>query len=153
MPIKCEIKEQQLQSTVAIRTRTSISQLPDAFRQSYEAIGKHLEETGGVCVGAPFGIYYNMDINDLDVEIGFPVAKSITEKGNIKNSSIPSGKILTFTHVGPYSELEGAYNEAFVWIKENKVETSGIVCEFYPNDPAVTPPGELITEIVFFLKN
>lgn len=153
MSFKYEIKEQKAQSTASIRTRTSVSQLPAVIGKAYGAIGKHLGETGGICTGAPFAIYYNMDVNDLDVEMGFPVAKSISENNEIKNSGTPAGKALEFTHVGPYNELEKAYRPAMSWMKENNFKESGIVCEFYLNDPAVTPPEDLITEIKIFLKN
>lgn len=153
MSFKYEIKEQKTVPTASIRTRTSLSKLPDVIRKSYEAIGKHLEQTKGISNGAPFAIYYNMDINDLDVEMGVTVVNAVAEKSEIKNSEIPAGKVLTFTHVGPYSELEKTYGQAMAWMKENKIETNGIVCESYPNDPAVTPPSELITEIKLYLKN
>jgi effector-binding domain-containing protein len=153
MSFKYEIKEQKVQPTASIRTRTSVSKLPDVIQQSYETIGKHLEETEGQCIGAPFAIYYNMDINDLDVELGFPVAKPVKEKNEIKNSEIPAAKVLTFTHVGPYNELEKSYGQAMAWIKDNNINTAGTVCEFYLNDPDVTPPSDLETEIRFFLKN
>jgi len=152
MSFKYEIKEQKIQSTVSIRTRTSLSQLPDLIRKSYEDISKHILETGGVCSGAPFAIYFNMDINDIDVELGFPVAKTIREKNEIKNSQIPAGKVLQFTHVGPYNELEKTYGNAMKWIKENNISTTGTICEFYLNDPASTPPSHLETEIRFFIK-
>lgn len=153
MSFKYEIKEQKAQSTASIRTRTSISQLPAVIGKAYGAIGKHLGETGGVCTGAPFAIYYNMDVNDLDVELGFPVAKSISENHEVRNSQTPAGKALEFTHVGPYNELEKSYRPAMTWIKESNFHESGIVCEFYMNDPVVTPPEDLVTEIKIFLKN
>jgi effector-binding domain-containing protein len=153
MSFKYEITTQKTQPAVSIRKRTSVSKLPDVIKDSYESIAKHLEQTGGECSGAPFAIYYNMDINDLDVEMGFPVASSIKEKGEIKNSAIPVGKVVAFSHIGPYSELEKTYGYAINWMKENNFEGSGIVCEMYPNDPAVTPQDELVTEIKFYLKN
>ena len=153
MSFKYEVKEQKAQSTASIRTRTSLSKLPDIIGKAYGAIGKHLAETGGNCTGAPFAIYYNMDINDLDVELGFPVAESIRGNNEIKNSRTPAGKALEFTHVGPYNELEKAYRPAMNWIKESNFKESGLVCEFYMNDPAVTPPEDLVTEIKIFLKN
>ncbi len=153
MAIKCEMKEIGVQKTASIRTRTSVSNLPETIRQAYQSIGILMSENGVECVGAPFAIYYNMDIQDLDVELGFPVSSRISEKGRIKNSFIPQGKVISFTHVGPYNELESAYNEAFEWIKQNNVETNGVVCELYHNDPAVLPPAELITEICMYLKN
>jgi len=153
MSFKYEIKEQHAQPTVSIRTKTSLSKLPEVIHKSYDAIEKHIAKVGGTNAGAPFVIYYNMDINDLDVELGFPVAKNISEYHEVKNSQTPAGKALEFTHVGPYNELEKAYRPAMTWIKESNFKESGIVCEFYMNDPAVTPPEDLITEIKIFLKN
>lgn len=49
--------------------------------------------------------------------------------------------------------MEKSYNEAFEWIKQNNLDTNRVVCEFYKNDPAVTPPEKLITEIYIYLKN
>lgn len=152
MSFKYEIKEQKAQPTVSIRTRTSLSKLPELIKKSYGEIANHLNECKGVCNGAPFAIYYNMDINDMDVELGFPVAEKIKEESEIKNSQIPSGKVLQFTHVGPYSELEKTYGAAMNWIKENNITTIGTVCEFYLNDPETTPANDLETEIRFFIK-
>ena len=152
MSFKYEIKEQRIQPTASIRTRTSLSHLPDTIRKSYQDISAHLEKTGVICSGAPFAIYYNMDINDIDVELGFPVGKDIREKNEIKNSMIPAGKVLQFTHIGPYSELEKTYGDAMRWVKENNISTTGTICEFYLNDPATTPPSDLETEIRFYIK-
>ncbi len=152
MSFKYEIKEQKDQPTASIRRRTSLNQLPDLIRKSYEDISKHLIKTGGVCSGAPFAIYYNMDVNNIDVELGFPVEKAISEKSEIINSQIPAGKVLQFTHIGPYNELEKTYGNAMKWIKENNISTTGTICEFYLNDPASTPPSDLETEIRFYIK-
>lgn len=152
MSFKYEIKEQKSQQTLSIRTKTSLSQLPDVIQKSYNQIATHLNEYGGMCNGAPFAIYYNMDINDMDVELGFPVDGKQIEKGDIRNSQIPSGKVLQFTHVGPYNELEKTYGAAMNWIKENHITPTGTVCEFYMNDPETTSPNDLETEIRFYIK-
>ena len=151
MSLKYEIKLLHSLQTASIRTKTTISNLPDTIVKSYGAIKEHLVTTGTNCSGVPFAIYYNMEINNLDVELGFPVAKNIVEKGEIKNSRVPGGKVVSFTHVGPYSELESSYNNAFGWIKQNMFKPNRMVCEFYLNDPDVTVPEDLITEINIYL--
>jgi effector-binding domain-containing protein len=152
MSFKYEIKDQKAVPTASIRTRTSLSQLPEVIQKSYKEISEHLADTGNFSSGAPFAIYYNMDINNFDVELGFPVAEKIGETDVIKNSLIPAGKVLQFTHIGPYWELEKTYDSAMNWIKENNISTTGTICEFYLNDPAVTPPVDLETEIRFFIR-
>ena len=153
MALNSEIIEIKPQASLSVRTRTSHQNLPETIGKSYEAIQKHINVTGAKCTGDPFVFYYNMDMNDLDVEIGFPVEKEHEGAGDIKSSKIPGGKVIMFTHVGPYSDLGITYNEIMAYINENKVETTGVVCESYPNDPAATPPAKLRTDIKFYLKD
>ncbi len=153
MSLKYETKEIAPQTSLVIRTRTSLQNLPETIGIAYGIIGKYIGEVNAKCTGVPFVIYYNMDLNDLDVEIGFPVAEKYAVKENIKSSEVPGGKVMMVTHIGPYNELEKTYKEAMAYISENKIATAGIVCESYPNDPGVTPPAELQTDIMFYLKN
>ena len=111
-----------------------------------------LEEIGEQPSGSPFAGYFNMDLQDLDVEIGFPVSGKLTGRGNIQPSLIPPCRTATCIYTGPYSDIEPAYNALFQWISENGYETTGTVYEFYLNDPDETPPEELRTEILFQLK-
>lgn len=153
MSLKYETKEIAPQTSLVIRTRTSLRNLPETISKSYEIMRKYIKGVNVQCTGSPFVIYYNMDMSDLDVEIGFQVDKKYAGKENIKSSEVPGGKVMMVTHIGPYKELEKTYKEAMAYISENKIETAGIVCESYPNDPGVTPPAELQTDIMFYLKN
>jgi len=93
-----------------------------------------------------------MDMQDLDVEIGFPVSKSLPSKHDIKASEIPGGQVATCLHTGPYSKIEPAYNALSQWMKENGYEATGVAYEMYLDDPAETPPQELKTQILFPLQ-
>ncbi|MFX1446179.1 MAG: AraC family transcriptional regulator, partial [Promethearchaeota archaeon] len=75
MDYKFKIKEIPSQPTLAVRTRTPVMNLPQEIGNAYKAIMEYLGELGVEPVGMPFVIYYNLDMQDLDVEIGFPVPK------------------------------------------------------------------------------
>jgi effector-binding domain-containing protein len=120
--------------------------------KAYGAIYEYLVELGEKPTDAPFAAYYNMDMQDLDLEIGWPVPRELPRKDDIKASEIPGGKAATCIFTGPYSELEPAYNAISQWIKDNGYEITGIAYEFYLNDPGETPPEELQTKIAFRLK-
>lgn len=152
MKYKCEVKEQEAQLTLSIRTKTSVQDLPQSLGKSYGAIAQYLGELGAYPSGPPFAVYHNMDMQNLDVEIGFPVSKKHPSKGDIKASEIPSGKFASCLYTGPYNEIEPAYNELSQWIKDNGYESTGIAYEIYLNDPSQTPAQELKTEILFLLK-
>lgn len=59
----------------------------------YEKIYAYMLEVGAVPSDAPFLAYFNMDVNDLDVEIGLPVAKEVLGMDQIKGSEIPEGNM------------------------------------------------------------
>ena len=145
MSHKCEVKEQPTQPTLSIRTRTSVQDLAQVLGKAYDAIAQYLAELGEQPVGPPFAAYYNMDMQNLDVEIGFPASKRLPGKGEIKASEIPAGKVATCLYTGPYSEIEPAYNALSQWIKDNGYEATGVAYEMYLNDPTQTLPRELKT--------
>ncbi len=112
----------------------------------------YLGELGVYPSGAPFTAYFNMDMEDLDLEIGMPVAEPVAAKGDIASSEIPAGKYVTATHVGPYEKFEETYTVLMAYMGEQGVDGSGVAYEFYLNDPSETPPEKLITEILIQLK-
>ena len=152
MSYKCEVKKQPAQTTLAVCTRTSVQELPQVLGQAYGAIAQYLGELGEQPAGPPFVAYHNEDMQDLDVEIGFPVARELPGRGDIQASEIPGGKVATCLHVGPYAEIEPAYTALSEWMRENGHEATGVAYEMYLNDPQQTPPEELQTQIMFPLK-
>jgi effector-binding domain-containing protein len=152
MSYNCEVKEQPAQAVLSIRTRTSVRDLPQAMGQAFGTIYQYLGEMGEEPAGPPFAAYYNMDMEDLDVEIGFPIFKAVPGQGDVKVSEIPAGRFATCLYVGPYGEIEHAYNALSWWLRDNGHEPAGPVYEIYLNDAGQTPPEELQTQIMFLLK-
>ena len=91
-------------------------------------------------------------MQNMDIEIGVPIPKKLPEKDDIKVSEIPTGKYASCIYTGPYDKLEPAYNTLTQWAEKNGYVTSGIAYELYLNDPGVTPPEVLQTQILFLLK-
>ena len=149
MAYECEVKELQDQPTLVVRTRTSVDKLGEVLGEAYGAIAAYLGELGEYPAGPPFVGYYNEDMQDLDVEIGFPVARELPGRGDIHASQLPGGRAATCLHVGPYSEVEPAYTALGQWMAENGYAPTGVAYEIYLNDPDETPPQELRTQIMF----
>jgi effector-binding domain-containing protein len=153
MSYTCEIKEQSSQPVLSVRTTTSVQELPKVLGEAYRAIAEFLGKTGQQPSGPPFAAYYNMDMQNLDVEAGFPVSRTLEGRGNIQASVIPAGKAATTLHTGPYSEIEPAYQALTQWMGEQSRKATGVAYEFYLNDPSDTPPEELQTRIQMPLKS
>ena len=152
MSYNCQILEQEDQPVLSIRTCSAVKDLPSALGRAYGAIAEYLEELGESPSGAPFAGYYNMDMQNLDLEIGFPVASVLAGRGEIQSGHIPGGKAATTIYTGPYNAIEPAYNALTAFIQKNGHKATGVTYEFYLNDPGETPAEELQTKILFLLK-
>jgi effector-binding domain-containing protein len=153
MSHQCKLKDQSTQKALSIRTRTAVEKLSQVFGEGYGRIAHYLGELGEHPIGPPFAAYYNMDMADLDVELGFPVARELPGRGEIKAAEIPGGQVASCLYTGPYEGIETAYNALTQWMEENGYQATGVAYEFYLNDPNETPPAELQTEINFPLKS
>jgi effector-binding domain-containing protein len=152
MPYECKLEEQTAQPTLSIRQRVSSQELAQALGESYGTIARYLGELGEHPAGPPFAIYYNMDMENLDVESGFPVAEELPGRGEIQPGELPGGKVATCLYTGPYDGIETAYNTLGRFVEKNGYQPTGMSYELYISDPQTTPPDELQTQIVFPLK-
>lgn len=137
------------QPTLTMREIKSVDKLPELFGKAFGSVIAYLQELGEAPSGMPFGLYYNLDMSALDVEAGFPVVKQLPGKGDIKASAIPAGKYLSTIHHGAYDSMEPAYEALTKWANENGFEPTGIVYEYYLNDPSEGPDIVPKTEIRF----
>lgn len=152
MEYQCELIDRSAQPTLCIRTRTTIQDLPQVVGRAYGAIMGYAGQLGVHPSGAPYVAYYNMDMQDLDMEIGFPFEETLPGKGEILSGMLPAGRAAACLHVGPYPQLGAAYEALGKWVEAQAYAVTGVAYEFYLNDPQTTPPTELQTQIVFPLK-
>ena len=152
MAYACRVEERATQLTLSVHARTPVDKLPAFMDTGFGAVYGYLMELGEHPVGPPYAAYYNMDMQDLDVEIAFPVAKSLPGKGNVQPGRLEAGRMATCLHVGPYTDLRLAYDALTQWMAENGYAGDGTAYEFYLNDPDITAPQDLQTLVAFRLK-
>ncbi len=152
MNFKCELSKRSAQPTMSVRTRSAVQDLPELLGKVYGKIAQYLGTLGAQPIGPPYVGYYNMDMQDLDLEIGFPVSQVIQGQGDIQYSEIPEGQFATCLYTGPYSDIEAAYIALTQWVETQGHQTTGVAYELYLNDPAQTTPEELQTQILFLLE-
>ena len=148
-----EIVELKERDTLSVRFRTPVSRLSENMGSIYGEIAALAGRSGVPFAGPPFAMYYNMDMDDLDVEIGFPVSAAATGVGRVKAGKLPGGKLATTTHIGSYATIEKAYNALTAFVGERGLETETFMYEEYLNSPEDTPPDKLATSIYFILKS
>lgn len=149
MDYQFEVSEPQARPTLSIRTRTPVSKLPQELGQAYGAIYQYLVEIGEKPADAAYAAYYNLDMQDLDVEIGFLVAKPLPGRAEIQAGEIPGGKQVSVMYKGPYNKMEPVYQAMTAWMAEHDFIPTGVAYELYYNDPSQVPESELLTKIIF----
>jgi effector-binding domain-containing protein len=115
-------------------------------------IMSYLDELGEKPLDVPFTAYHNLDMKNLDVEMGFIVDKKLPDKDEMKAEIIPAGKSVIYMYKGAYDGMQKAYDEIMKWISENKYEFTGTYYEYYYNSPEEVTESELLTKIVLPLK-
>lgn len=149
MAYPCEIKEQASQPALAIRTRAAAQDLPEVLGRCYASLYAYLEQIGQPPAGPPYLGYYNMDMQNLDLDVGVPVAQELPGSGEIQPARLPSGTVATCLYTGPYKELGMAYDTLTRFIEDHHRQAAGPAYEIYLSDPANTPPEQLQTLILF----
>lgn len=152
MSYQFELTNPKEQPVLSMRTRIAVANLPQELGKAYGAILQYLGEIGEQAGGAAFAAYYNMDMENLDVEMGFPVSKPVAGKGEIKAGCIPAGKQASCMFKGPYEQMAPVYEAMTAWMNENGHIPTGVCYEFYYNSPMDVPVSELLTKVVFLLK-
>lgn len=93
-----------------------------------------------------------MDMADLEVGIGMPVARPLAGRGEVQPGEIPGGQTAVCLHTGPYDAITAAYTALGDWIQAQGYAPAGPAYEFYLNDPTETPPQALQTLVAFPLR-
>ncbi|MCH4889496.1 GyrI-like domain-containing protein [Acidaminobacter sp. JC074] len=145
----CRLVELKEDTVVSIRTRAAVEDLPKVIGDCYGKIMAYLSSQGRYPSGVPFIGYYNMDMSDLDVEIGFPIMGKVDQHEDIQMSVIPGGSYAEYVHTGPYPTLREGYEVLMKWLEKEGLKVSGTCYEFYLNDPGEVKEEDLQTRILF----
>lgn len=134
--------------TLSFRTRTPFQSLPELIGSTYTKMGEYLHEMGEMLADMPYVAYYNMDMENLDVEMGFPVRKHLPEKGDLKQGEIGAEKAVFCIFRGPYEQMSPTYDEIMKWMEERQLRPTGVFFECYLNGPEDVGPEEFLTKIL-----
>ncbi|MDP1827530.1 MAG: GyrI-like domain-containing protein [Archangium sp.] len=152
MAFQCELEQQPSQPTLCVKAQVPVTELPMALGKAFGQIMGLLESRGEQPAGMPYVAYKNLDMANLDVEIGFPVAKPLEGKGEVEPGALPGGTWAATLHVGPYDQVGPAWDALQQFIAASGRKARGVGYEFY-FDPPETPPEKIRTRIMFPLEN
>jgi len=148
---------------VAIRTQAPMSALSQVIPKLHREVMAWLKGHGQKADGPPFIRYLVIDMpKALDIELGWPVAKAITQTGRLHGGALPAGRYVSLLFTGPYDQLVQANADLQAWAKAKHVTLEGREtpkgkafasrAEFYITDPGNEPdPRKWKTEILYLV--
>ena len=149
MSYKIEIKDQPSLPVLAVRLRTAVDKMPQELDKTFKKIIRYLNEIGEEPSNTYFAAYHNMDMDNLDLEVGIVVNEVLPGEGDIVAGEIPGGRQVSTFYKGPYREAKSSFGTIRQWLDENGCASTGVVYEFYYHSPVKLPESDLITKIVF----
>jgi effector-binding domain-containing protein len=100
-------------------------------------------------VGPPMAIYHDEEYKEKDatVEMAIPIAGRLEVDESVEIKTIPSMKVMSAIHKGPYDQVGAAWGRLFKYLEQKGIHPAGKARELYLNDPGKTPGSELLTEV------
>lgn len=147
-----QIIQTEEQPALSVSILTSAKDLPRVVGGAMEKVVKYISAQGEQAIGPAFIAYHNWDMENLQVEIGFPLIRAMPGEGEMVLRPIPAGRKASGFHKGPYSDIGPVYDALAKFYQKKGYEATGVSYEYYYNSPDEVPPSELLTKVEFLLK-
>ena len=114
------IEERAAQPYAGIRATTPPDDVPGVVARGCPELVAWLAARDVPPAGAPF-IRFHVLGDELELELGVPLATPVAGEGRIAAGMLPAGRWLTLLHVGPFSGLEAGHDALKRWARERDV--------------------------------
>lgn len=150
MSYECRLEQVEPQSTLSIRGRSSVADLPRTFGEYMQEVWTHLQKLGQRPAGPPYSRYHSLDdLEAIDLEVGFTVAPGTPGAGRVQVGTLPWGEVVATDHYGPYEQLPKAGEALDQWLAAKGRRAAGPNWEYYWTDPgAESDTTKWHTEVV-----
>lgn len=144
-PRKYEVAIKEVPAVQVYSIRKALTDFPKDLTPLFLKALDELQSKGGVCAGPPITVYYDesFDAARVDAGVAWPVSDTAHANGTL--AAVTAATVM---HVGPYTDLEHAYEALYGWINKNGYRALTPMREINYNDPRVTPPDQLVSEVI-----
>jgi AraC family transcriptional regulator len=131
-----ELREQR---TAVVHERVAMNALPPFFDRAFGAVSAAMEAQRLHPVGPPFALYHGAPSDTVDAEAGFPVSGTITAVNGVHAGALPACRAVQAMHVGNYDTLHVTYEAVKQKMREEGLQVSDDMWEYYLSDPSSEP--------------
>jgi effector-binding domain-containing protein len=148
MPYAITTHELAPQPIISIRGRFRPVEMPGFIGSAFDRLFGWLGQSGIEPSGPPFAIYHDFGAEDIDAEVCVPVGAVLSVPEGMISRVAPATTVARTVHVGPYDELEAAYEAVSGWVERQGRTVAGPIQERYLDGPGdATMPSAYRTEI------
>lgn len=87
-----KIKKRKAKKTLATKATCSVKEISTVLGEKYGKVMEVMKQKKTYPAGAPFVIYHNDNMDALELEVGFPVAKEVEGEGDVFAGILPGGE-------------------------------------------------------------
>lgn len=133
------IVDLQEQQTAVMREKVAMNALPEFFDRAFAAVSAAMEAQGLQPAGPPFAFYHGTPSDTVDAEAGFPVSTTISAVNGVRAGALPACRAVQAMHVGNYDTLGVTYEAVKQRMREDGLQASDDMWEYYLGDPSSEP--------------
>ena len=134
-----KIEERAEQPYAGIRATTAPDGIPAVVDEGFPELFGWLAERGIAPAAAPF-IRYHASGDEIDLELGVPVAEPVEAAGRITPGALAAGRWATLLHVGSFGGLGASWDLLQGWLDAHGVDVDASTrVEQYLVDPSAEP--------------
>jgi effector-binding domain-containing protein len=147
------VKEVPQLKAMTLRFVTNTQNVAKDFFVNYGVVGDRLT-AGGAAPEEFFSLHHGetFDPERMDMEVCISVKDLVEDGDSVTGRTLPGGTFAYVTHKGPYSGTVDAIAELTRMMGERGLIPCGPLREVYLNDPDNIPPEELLTEVMFQVR-
>lgn len=149
------VEKMSINQDITIKQLGEIEILSVRYKGSYDEFGKYIgpiyKEGGRWAVGAPMNLYHEIEYkeNGADIESCIVVKEKVKTK-TMESKTLPSQKVVSIIHKGPYENLGDSYKQVLDFIASEGLNAITPSREIYVKGPGMIfrgNPKKYITEI------
>jgi effector-binding domain-containing protein len=129
------------QTVAMIRRDVPMAELPAFFEDAFGRVAGAIGAAGAQIAGAPFGWYFGVPGETVDVAAGFPLSGSVPvgapEEVVVKER--PGGRAVVAMHIGPYETMASTYTQLQTWMADRALSPRRDMWEEYLSPPEGDP--------------
>ncbi len=138
--------------TVSVRKTINFAEEYAAFfEEALSSIDAYLDSHDVLTSSPPLTCFHNMNLEQLDVEVGYHTSRETPNEGKISCQSYEPCMVVSAIDMGPYEQQDPTLMDLFAYIKQHDLEMSGPICYYYLNEPN-RPESEYLTQMVIPIK-